>query len=726
MNAQAAESTTDAQASPSAPFEDPLLDALLAIASLLGHASTANAVRAELPLDNEPLSPQYFERAAQRIGLSARLTQRKLNKLSPLLLPCVLLLQDDRTAILLERENGKCRVLLPDTGNGEVQIDESELATAYTGFAFLIKPQHRFHDSTEQLTAQRGHWFWSSLRTSWRIYRDVLLASLLLNLFALASPIFVMNVYDRVVPNKATDTLWVLASGVVVVMLFDFLLRMLRSYFLDLAARKSDVLLSSRLFAQVLGLRLAEQPRSVGSFASQLREFDGLRDFITSASLTALVDLPFVALFLVAIFLLAGPIAWIPTIAVGIVFAYALALQPSMRRSIEDSVENSAHKNGLLVETLTASETVKTLGVQGRLQKQWEADVAEIARSSARSRLLSSSATGVATLATQLSSVAVVVAGVYQIQSLEMSLGGLIAAVMLSGRALAPMGQVANLSTRYFHARSALTVLNQIMQQPVERPHNSRFLSRNQLRGDIEFDKLSFHYPQEQLAALNDVSLRILAGERVALIGRIGSGKSSLLKLLAGLYQADGGALRIDGVDIGQLDPVDLRHNLGYAAQDATLMQGSVRDNLTLGADHIDDARILEAARITGVNRFADYHPQGYDMPVGERGSRLSGGQRQSVALARALLLDPPILLLDEPTGAMDNRSEAEVCKNLQHAVQGKTLLMVTHRAALLGLVDRIVVLDQGRVVADGPKDDVIKALQTGKIPSALGKVNHA
>lgn len=699
--------------------EDPLLDALLAIARLLGQTTTINAIRAGLPLDNDLLGTEHFVRAAERVGLSARLVKRDLGSIPELLTPCVLLLENGQTCILLEStaNKGQVRVLWPATHDGEERIDVSALQSIYTGFAFLVKTRHRFDERAPDLSGDKDqHWFWSTLATSWRIYRDVLLASLLINVFALASPLFIMNVYDRVVPNKAVDTLWVLASGVVLVMLFDFLLRMMRSYFLDLAGRKSDILLSSRIFSHVMGLRMSSRPASVGSFANNLREFESIRDFITSATVTSLVDLPFVLVFLATIFLLAGEVAWIPVIGILLILLYGIGLQPAMRRSVEKSFRSSAQKNGLLVESLNAADTVKVLGGEGRMQKQWESHVAQIAKWAAHSRLLSASAGSVATLVTQLSNVAVVVAGVYLIQDHALSMGGLIAAVILSGRALAPMAQVTNLSTRYFQARSALQSLNDLMEQEVERPADKRFLSRDTIDGRVEFDHVDFTYPDEEQASLQDVSLRIEAGERVAIIGRIGSGKSTLLRLLVGLYQAQQGAIRIDGVDISQLDPADLRRNMGFASQDATLLHGTLRDNLVFGASHVEDDRILEVARIAGISHFVDRHPLGFDMQVGEKGARLSGGQRQSVAIGRALLLDPPVLLLDEPTSAMDNRSENEVKQALLQVVEGKTLLLVTHRASLLALVDRIIVMDEGRVLADGPKDNVLEALRQGRI----------
>ena len=376
----------------------------------------------------------------------------------------------------------------------------------------------------------------------------------------------------------------------------------------------------------------------------------------------------------------------------------------------------AAQKNATLVEALVEAETVRALGVEGRLQGKLERSVAESARWSAEARQWALSAANLATFLQQMVSVGVVVFGVYLISDGLLSMGGLIAAVMLSGRAVVPLAQIAGLLTRLFQASTALQTLNEVMKMPVERPDGKVFVTRPVLQGNIEFDHVSFVYPGQELPALQDAVFRIESGERVAIIGRVGSGKTTVNRLIAGLYQAQKGAVRIDGVDIRQLDPGDLRHNIAYVSQDNQLLFGSIRDNLTMGIAHVDDERIVRAAELSGVAAFVNRHPLGFDMPVGEHGSMLSGGQRQAVALARALVQDAPVLLLDEPTGAMDNSSEEHIKRELSGVVQGKTLILITHRASLLELVERVIVVDAGKVVADGPKAQVLDALRAGRI----------
>lgn len=704
----------EAQATP-----DPLLSCLLMLARQHGLPASEFAVTAGLPLENGRLQPSQFDRAARRIGLRASLAERRLGGLDALTTPAVLLLADDRACLLLEPvRDGEAHLLLPDNPEAQVRLGLAQLEELYTGYAILASPAHRYDSRTPAADEAYGdgHWFWSTIAASWRIYRDVILASILINLFAVAGPLFVMNVYDRVVPNHALETLWVLAVGVLVIYGFDLVLRGLRGRFIDVAGSRADIELSARLFERVLGLRLDARPVSAGAFANNLREFDGLREFFASLTLTAFVDVPFAVLFLLVIWWVAGPLVLVPLATIPVLLAYGLFMQPRLRRAAEQGMRASAQKNATLVEALVEAETVRALGVEGRLQRQLEGSVAEGARWNAEARQWALSATNLATFLQQLVSVGVVVFGVYLITDGLLSLGALIAAVILSGRAVAPLAQIAALLTRFFQASTALGTLNQVMQMPVERPAGKVFVTRPVIQGSVEFDHVTFHYPNQELAALKDACFRIEPGERVAIIGRVGSGKTTINRLIAGLYQAQEGAVRIDGVDMRQLDPGDLRHNIAYVSQDNQLLFGSIRDNLTMGVAQADDERIVRAAQLSGVAGFVDRHPLGFDMPVGEHGCQLSGGQRQAVALARALVQDAPVLLLDEPTGAMDNTSEEHIKRELVDVVKDKTLVLITHRASLLDLVERVIVVDAGTVVADGPKAQVLDALRAGRI----------
>jgi ATP-binding cassette subfamily C protein LapB len=699
-------------------FDDPLLDCLVFLTRYYGRVYSHDALRAGLPLENHRLTPALFLRAAQRAQLSARVVRRPIQKISSLVLPAVLLLKNRQSCLLMERSaDGKTLTIVqPETGEGAHQISLDELQQQYTGYAIFIRSEHRFDDrSPEVLKLHTRHWFWGTLFKSWRIYRDVLVASLLINLFALASPLFVMNVYDRVVPNNAIETLWVLAIGIVIVYSFDFILRGLRGYFIDVAGKKSDILLSSLLFERVLGIKMAARPPSVGAFANNLREFESIRDFITSATVVTLVDLPFVVLFLLVIWLIGGPLVYVPLVAIPIVIIYGVMIQSPLRRSVEATYRASAQKGATLIESLTVVETIKHLGAESQLQRTWEQLTGHIAQWGVRSRLLSASVTNVATFFQQLSQVGIIVVGVYLIAEGELSMGALIAGVILVGRALAPMTQVANLAVRYHQAKTALGSLNNVMDLPVERPEGKSFISREQFKGDVELDDVSFSYPGEEKSALRQVSIKISAGERVAIIGKVGSGKTTIEKLMQGFYDPDSGAVRIDGTDLRQVDPADLRRSIGYVPQDIMLFYGSVRENIVLGAPYADDTDILRVAKIAGVMEFVNQHPHGFDMQVGERGEHLSGGQRQAIAIARALLLDPPVLMLDEPSNSMDNSTEAVLKRQLVDYAKNKTLILITHRSSLLDLVNRLIVIDGGRVIADGPKAQVLEALRQNR-----------
>lgn len=711
---------SNAAAQPKVSSEpDPLVGCMLLLARLHGLPASEYAVTAGLPLEDGRLMPSQFARAARRIGLRARLVRRPLERLDALVTPAVLLLHDDRACVLLEPlRDGRARVQLADNPEGETSLAADELAAMYDGYAILASPAHRYDARTPGAddAQKRGHWFWGTLAANWQIYRDVVLATVLINLFVVASPLFVMNVYDRIVPNNALESLWVLAIGVTIVYAFDFVLRSLRGHFIDVAGSRADIELSSRLYERVLGLRLDARPASAGAFANNLREFDGIREFFASLTLTAFVDVPFALFFLLVVWWIGGPLVVVPLAVIPILLVYGLFVQPRLRRAAEQSMHAAAQKNATLVEALVEAETVRALGVEGRLQGQLESSVAQTARWSADARAWALSATNLATLLQQLVSVGVVVLGVYLIGDGLLSLGALIAGVILSGRAVGPLAQIAALLTRYYQASTALNTLNSVMEMPVERPPGKVFVTRPAIQGSIEFDHVTFRYPGQELAALSDASFRIEPGERVAIIGRVGSGKTTINRLMAGLYEAQNGAVRIDGVDMRQLDPGDLRHNIAYVSQDSQLLFGTVRDNLTMGLAHVDDEQIVRAAQLTGVADFVDRHPSGFDMPVGEHGSMLSGGQRQAVGLARALVQDAPVLLLDEPTGSMDNSSEEHIKRELGGVIDGKTLVLITHRASLLDLVDRVIVVDAGMLVADGPKAQVLEALRAGRI----------
>ena len=701
---------------------DPLLDCLVQLTRIHGRPSTHAALTAGLPLSKGLLTPSLFVRAAQRAGFSSKIVRRDLDKIDAALLPVILVLDGDEACVLMnwDSDGGQARLLFPDTAQGSVLLSRTQLKARYAGIAIFARPHFRFDQRTPQVVkVVERHWFWGAVLEQLPIYRDILWAAALVNIFALALPLFTMNVYDRVVPNNAVETLWMLAGGLSLVLVVDYAIRLLRGHFVDMASSRIDLELSALIMEKVLGMRLAARPASVGSFAANLRSFETVRDFIASATVTAVIDLPFALLFLLVLMWISWPLVALPILGIIGVVIYSYVIQHKMHELTETTYRASALRNATLIESLTALETIKANGAEGLMQAKWEKTAAFLARNSARLRLLSSSAMNGASTLTQFVNVLMVIGGVYLIQERMLTMGGLIACTMLGGRAMAPLGQVVGLLMQFENAKTALSGLEKTMTTPGERSEESSFVHRPEIRGEIEFRNVSFSYPGHPQEVLRNVSFRIKPGERVVVLGRVGSGKTTLHKLMLGLFQPTEGAVLLDGVDLRQLDPADLRRNVGYVEQDTLLFFGSLRDNVALRAPYADDLAVVAATAVGGLTEFVDRHPQGYDMIIGERGASLSGGQRQGVAIARAVLLDPPVLLLDEPTSSMDFTSEGKFKDSLRQFSQNKTMVIVTHRASLIDLAERMIVLDDGKVVQDGPRQQVIESLQSGRVGKA-------
>ncbi len=714
---QAASSTVD----PRLSFDDPLLDGLLILCKLHGCTVSRAGLSAGLPLPLQRLSLDLLPRAAARAGLQARVLRRELSAISALNLPVLLLLKDRRCAVLRRwGDDGKALILPSEAEGGEQWVSREELAAAYSGEALFARPRHELEDLRAPLMPRVNAWFRDTLKLSRWLYSDAVLASLLINLLGLMVPLFVMQTYDRVVPNQAISTLWVLVVGLLIGTLFELILRVVRAHLLDQAGKKTDLILSATLFERITGMSMKARPATVGGFAQSIHDFQGLREFLTAVTLTSVIDLPFVVLMLLVIGLLGGWLVVIPLIAFPITIMFALFIQVRLRDTVQKSLALGAVRQALLIETLGGLETLKACSAESERQYQWESTHGALTRLDAHARNLSALATNGTLFIQQFCGMATIVAGVYSIIAGNLSVGALVASYMLGSRVLAPLGQIAGLITRYQQAQLTMRSTDALMALPQERQAGQQPLERTQLQGALEVSHVSFRYAGQNAAALNSVSFSVKPGERIGIIGRSGSGKSTLARLLMGFYEPDEGQILLDNLDLRQLDIADLRHQLGYVAHDLPLLAGSLRDNLTLGARYVSDARMLEVAELTGVSELARQHPQGFDRPVGERGQLLSGGQRQSVLLARAMLLEPPIMILDEPTSHMDNASEDQLRQRLHGWVEGKTLLLVTHRTSMLSLVDRLLVLDNGKVVADGPKEAVIDALRKGRVGSAI------
>lgn len=688
---------------------DPFLESLIYFTEHYQLTKSREALCAGLPLVNGKLTPSLFVRAALRAGLSAKIIQRDLSEISSLLLPTLLQLNDNQVCILLKKDadTGQTEIYFPLTQEKR-QIHLSNLSKLYSGFAILIQPNTKEEMLHSPKDKPSTNWFWETLWRYRQYYKQVLIAAFLINLFTLATPLFTLNVYDRVIPNNATVTLWVLFSGIMIIFLFDFLLRTLRAYLMDFSGKKAVVSMESILLEHVLSMRLEYKPKSVGAYVGQFREFEFLKDFFSSATLTTIIDFPFMVLFLIAIAYIGGMIVFVPLFILPILsLAIYLAHNPT-RKYVKQWSEILARRNGLLVESLTGLETIKSTRAEGAIQGEWEQLVSTGSQIGIHSRLISGGLSNIMLFVQQLMTILMVVVGVYLINANSLTMGGLIACTILGGRILAPFNQIINMLMRYEQAKDALTGLSKVMVTPNERPTHRHFLIFNPPQKNIRFENVRFSYHKENHSALDDISLNISIGERIGLIGRTGSGKSTLLKLLAGFYHPTEGQIFIDNVDMTQFDPGDYRKTINYLPQDSVLFSGSIRKNILFGKPNAKDDEMIQAAHIAGVEAFVQKHPLGYDMPIGERGEGLSGGQRQAVAIARMLMLNPQILLWDEPTSAMDETTEKELIQKIMNFIAGKTLIVATHKMSLLTLVDRLIVIHAGKIVMDGPRDQIL------------------
>jgi ATP-binding cassette subfamily C protein LapB len=691
------------------------LESLVYITGYFGHARSAEALQAGLPVGKGGMTPKLFCAAADRAGFRARIVRRALSAIPPEVLPAVAVLKSKEAVVLVrpDGEGGGFRALDPLTRQ-ERPLERDD----YAGYAIYVKPDHEAEEGDGAPLSR--HWFWGPVTDSSGIYARVMVASLLINCFALTGSIYIMNFYNRVLPNNAVETGWVLSIGAASVYAFDLIMRTLRGYFVDVAGRRADVILAQKLYDQVLDMRLGLKVGSSGAFANNMREFDALREFFNSATLTGIVDFPFSLLFIGVIWLIAGgKEAALLAFLYVVVAAAGWLMQLPVHRRVHQAMKTGEQKHGLLIETIMNIETIRGVGGEGALRDRYSHYVGRSAEAGQESRFWSGLSVNFSAFVQMFSGILVVLLGMYLIQDKEMSVGALMACVLLSSRAIAPVGAVAGLVNKYHQARSAYRTLDGIMRLPVERPRDKKFLHRPEIRGNFAFKDVAFAYPRTHQPVLEGVNINIRAGEKVAIVGRIGSGKSTLVKMMVDFYEPVKGTILVDDTDLRQIDPADLRRNIAYMGQDTSLMSGTIRENIVMGRPQATDTEVLKVAHLAGVHDFVRRHPMGYDAPVGERGEGLSGGQRQAVALARTLLMDTNVLILDEPTNAMDTGTENVVLKGLLEYTKGKTLVLVTHKLALVRLVERVIVMDAGKVVMDGSRDEVLKALTQGQVAAA-------
>lgn len=715
-------------------IDSSVLDALVLFSKLHGKPYSAEVLSEGLPIAEGETAPKLFSvkptaakglfsRAAKRAGFKTQIAKMDLDEISSLILPCIILLKTDDpqevNACILEsfddlREHAY--IILPEVGEVVNKVKVEDLKKEYFGMAFFLKREFRFEsDDFKLIDNKQKHWFWDTIHTIKYIYKDVLLASLVINLFMIATPIFTMNVYDRVIPTSAFDTLWVFAIGVIVIYIIDLGLRFVRTHLLEVAGKKADIIMSSIIFEKVMDLKLSVIPKPIGSFANVLKEFESIRSFMASSTIAIVIDLPFVFIFLFTIYFVAGHLVWVTVGSMIVLIVYTLSVKDKMLESVKETAGAASLKNGVLIESISNLETIKSLNALSLSQYKWEEATGEIADKGIKTKTLSAAIGTVSAFVTQLNTVLLIIFGAYMIDSQVLTTGALVATVIMAGRALGPMGQVAGMIAYYQHIVSAYQSIENVMNLEAEHPSDKQFVRRPAFKGNIEFKNVSFSYPGTNTKQLLNINFKMEQGEKVAILGKVGSGKSTIQKLLLGFYYQDEGSVLIDGIDVQQIDPVEIRANISYMAQENALFAGTARSNIMIKKHKASDDDLLKAAQISCATDFINKHPKGFELPIVEKGENLSGGQTQAICLARTVIDDSSMFILDEPTKSFDSGTSKRVLNNLKEFLKEKTLILITHTPADLVLVDRVIVMDSGKIVMDGPKDEILAKLSGGK-----------
>jgi ATP-binding cassette subfamily C protein LapB len=673
---------------------------------------------AGIPIDEGNVSFTDVSQLAERLGLDAVRVERGRFSAGDFELPALVLLREGGAVPLLEQDaDGNFRLTVGSSRGAGGTITPGALAQLDIAEIISFTAVYINDAETPSVglasTFQRRHWLASAVLPFWRSYLQVALAALFINVLALASPFFVMNVYDRVLPNKALATLWVLALGMGLAIIFDLLLKTARAAIIDYTGRKVDIRLSYVLFEKILNSSLASRPLSTGEYASRVTQYEFVREFFTSNTISIVIDTFFIFIFLIVIYSISGLLVIVPLAAFVVTFLIGIVGHVRIGRNVAASANEAAHRQAMLVETISTLETVKSLRAEVTLLRRWRELIKYASRTSEEIKQVSAATANATGFVQQFVTIGIIVVGAYEFSRGDISTGTIIGAVMLASRTMAPLGQIALTIARARHAMLSLRILDGIMKQAEDTPMTTGFVNREIRGGGISFQSVDFCYPGSENKVLNGFTCVIRPGERVGIIGRIGSGKTTVGRLLGALFQPSAGALLIDGIDSRQYHPAVVRGAVGIAGQTTDLFTGTVKDNLLMGRADASDEEIVAVARATGVDDFVSQHPRGYDMPVGERGSNLSGGQKQAVAIARLLIAKPRIVFLDEPSGQMDMATERVLIAKLSEAFDRKTTVIIaTHRYSMLELVDRLIVIDRGRVLADGPKQAVIEDLQ--------------
>ena len=692
------------------------------LARHFGQSYSRAAIERSLPDGIEGGGRAALARTLASVGLRSDFVRRDLRRIDPVVLPCILFARakspwGEGPLLLTKLDGANATVVDPREPDTSHEVPMRRLRRQVEGQVLYVtaredRTAERLDPETRRRGERRGHWLWGPVLSNWNSWSQVLVAALAMNALALAVPIFVMNVYDRVIPNLAFVTLWTLAGGVAIALGLDLVMKLVRTAVIERTSRRIDVQVASGLFARAMDLTLTNRPGGAAGIASQIRDFEAVRDFFTSTSFVAAIDVLFIGIFVFVLWVIVGPIAFVPLAAVPVVIVLGLVAQVPINRGVERAQSLAAKRHTVLIESLSGIETVKAVGAEPVMQREWENAVAATARINGRTRFWSGFASSGTMLVQQGVSIVIILWGVYLVAGGEITVGGLIAANILAGRVLAPLGGITQTLVRAAQAVKSYASINAMQKLPVESEGRARSVLPVRA-GAISVRKVSYSYPDSPVAALNEIDLEVAAGETIALLGRVGSGKSTLGRLACGMLEAQSGLILVDGQEIGQYERADLRDGIGYLPQDPDLFTGTVRENLLLGATRASDEEVNRALYFAGMDYFIAENPNGLDHHTGERGNRLSGGQRQAIGLARLLLRRPKTLFLDEPTNAMDTVTEGIVIARLKElAEEGTGLVLCTHRLSLAALAPRFVVLEDGRKLLDGPREQVMRALQ--------------
>ncbi|TCM59857.1 ATP-binding cassette subfamily C protein LapB [Acinetobacter calcoaceticus] len=700
----------------------PWLQAVLTVAKHYRIEPSEERIRLNLNWNNNQTIDDVLQLITRQIGLNLRKSAFGIEMLNPWRLPIIVGFKDGQVGVI-DKLDSEGNVSVQLSGDqGLAQSFNSAALLQNVDVAYILRPETSIPDVRidEYIKPYEKNWFWEIALADWKRYIDIMFASLIANILALATIIFSMNVYDRVVPSQSIPTLWVLFGGVMIAAVFEFVLRLSRAYISDIVGKRADLRVSDKVFGHALRIKNSERSKSTGTFISQIREVEGVRELVTSTTISAIADLPFFLLFLGIFWLIGGNLFWVMLVVVPLMIIPSLLIQKPLAKLAQEGMRESSIRNAILVESVQGLEDIKLLRAETRFQNQWNHMNEVAATVSMQQRKIVNWVSTWTQKIQGLTFAIVVLVGVFAVIKGDMTTGALVACSILSTRMLAPISQFTGVLAKLQQAKMAKQSLDELMSKSVDQPERSQLIQRAVLNGDYQFESVMFKYTEDDpKPTLSIPNLVIRAGEKVAILGRNGAGKSSLLQLLSGMQNPSQGKVQLDGIDLTLLDPADVRRDMGLLNQSAHLFFGSIRENLTMGAPLATDQDLLNALSITGALSIIQEKKEGLDHIILEGGVGFSGGQRQALLLTRLLICQPNILLLDEPTASIDDISEKQLIEHLKQWLGHRTLVVATHRRAVLELVDRIIVVNEGRIVMDGPRDQILNNAQnTAQSPS--------